>query len=103
MAIDDFDGKPVVGGTWWYDGSVAMRVFIVACNFDRSHEWASDEVEHVRECHGYEIEGPGDPRPMGPDGVLYHLENTSCPDYETVAEVKAWATAQAWGPITWDE
>jgi len=38
---------------------------------------------------------------LGPDGVLYHVE--SSPDFETIAEAKAWADAQAWGRVAWDE
>jgi len=101
MAIDDLSGEPVLAGTWLYDGTVRQRVVISACNFDREHFWALDEVEHVRDAHDHELAPPGPPRPLGPDGVLYHVE--SSPDFETIAEAKAWADAQTWGPVEWDE
>jgi hypothetical protein len=38
-----------------------------------------------------------------PDGVLYHVRGTSCPDLDSIAEAKAWADSQPWGPVSWDK
>jgi hypothetical protein len=97
---DNLSCWPALAGVWLYDGSVPQRVEILACNYDRLHECYLEEMEHVRIDHGYEIESPGPPRPLGPDGVLYHV--WSSPDFDTIAEAKAWAEAQPYGPIKWD-
>ncbi|WP_304283391.1 hypothetical protein [Caulobacter segnis] len=100
MAIDDYTGEPVIFGSWLYGGTVRQRIAIVACNFDRAHADYLEEMEHVREQHGGELPPPSPPRPLGSDGVLYHVG--SSPDFETVAEAKAWVDAQPWGPVIWD-
>jgi hypothetical protein len=97
--LDDYLGEPVFGGTWLYDGSVPMRIEIVAQNDDVRHGWELDELEHVVEEHGGEPWDVGLPRPMGPDGVLY---SAGGPQFDTIEEAKAWADAQPWGPVTWD-
>lgn len=98
MAINDWQGEPVLGGTWTYGGSKPERVVIVACNYDREHAILLDDALHAGE--------PGDdlpaPRPMGPDGVLYHVRGTSCPDFNSIVEAKEWADSQPWGPVSWD-
>jgi hypothetical protein len=101
MTTDDFSCQPAATGTWLYDGSVPHRVEILACNYDRIHAGYLEEMEHVLQDHGYEMDLPGPPRPLGPDGVLYHV--WSSPDFDTIAEAKAWAETQPCGPITWDE
>jgi hypothetical protein len=100
MALDDFQGEPVLNGTWLYDGSVPTRTQIVAYNFDLEHAYALEELDHVVEDHGGEPYDVGQPRPMGPDGVLYRAQNG--PLFDTIEEAKAWAGQQPWGPITWD-
>jgi len=83
MALNDWLGEPVLGGAWLYGGTAPQRVLVVACNFDREHAMRLDEAEHIRATGG-EPKDLGEPRPMGPDGVLYHLRGTSCPDFEAV-------------------
>ena len=101
VAINDFLGEPVAVGTWLYGGVAPQRAIIVACNFDRAHAMALDEIGYAAE-HEVELEPPGDPRALGPDGVFYHVANTTCPDFDTIAEAKAWADNQPWGPVAWD-
>lgn len=99
MAINDHLGEPVLGGTFLYGGASQRRVEIVACNYDRVHAMRVDEALHV----GDSLDDLPAPRPMGPDGVLFHVRGTSCPDCETVGQAKAWAEAQPWAPVVWDE
>ena len=99
MAIDDHLGEPVLGGTWLYGGVSPRRVEIVACNYDREHAMLVDEALHV----GDRVDEVPPPRPMGPDGVLFHVRGTTCPDLNSVLDAKVWADSQPWGPVTWDE
>jgi hypothetical protein len=101
MALDDENGEAVAWGTWLYGGTAPMRVAVAASTVDRVHWWALEEIEHVRSSHGTELEPLGAPRPMGPDGVMYHIQNTASPDFDTIEEAKAWADAQPWGPVRW--
>jgi hypothetical protein len=102
MALNDFQGEPVLGGTWMYDGIEPRRVLIVACNFDQ--EFASREDDRLYGVDDHrEGEEPDAPQAMGPDGCLYYLRGTSSPGLGTVAEAKAWADSQPWGPVAWDE
>ena len=101
MALTDFQGEPVLGGTWLYDGTEPRRVLIVACNFDKTYAMIQDDrlygVDDLRE--GEENHAP---EPMGPDGCLYYVRDTSSPGLKTLAEAKAWADSQPWGPVVWD-
>lgn len=98
MALDDFKGEPVEGGTWLYGGVTPKRVLIVACNFDQHHAWELD----AREYDDWGDEQLSPPRPMGPDGVLYYVRDVTSPGYETIDEARAWVDAQPWGPVAWD-
>ncbi len=99
MAINDYQGEAVLGGTWLYGGATSQRVWIVACNYDREHGMVLDEALHA----GDRKDDLPAPRPMGPDRVLYYVRGTSCPDMNSILEAKAWADRQPWGPVSWDE
>ena len=100
MAVDDFEGEPVRSGVWLYDGAVWRAATVVACNFDRAHAEAMDDAAHA--APGEEIDVPP-ARPLGPDGLLYHVSGTSCPPFETASDATAWADGQPWGPVRWSE
>ena len=100
MAINDYDGEPVLGGFWLYDGTVRMSVSVMKRNFDIEHANYLEEMEHVRLDHGYELPPPQPPAEPGPDGVFYYVLNS--PSFDTIDEAKDWADGQPWGPVTWD-
>lgn len=100
MALDDHLGETVLGGVWFYDGAVGRRTHIVARNYDREHACEVDAHGDVLTDYEDALEGIPAPRQMGPDGVLYSVENG--PQFDTIEEAKAWADAQPWGPVTWD-
>jgi hypothetical protein len=99
MALNDYEGEPVLGGSWLYDGALQRRVLIVAYDHDPAHaQWLDDLLYEGPEIHGDSHE----PMPLGPEGRLYSVSNTSCPYYPTLQQAKAWAEEQPWAPITWD-
>ena len=98
MAIDDFEGEPVLGGMWLYDGATPRRVLIVACNFDRELARSMDETPYT----GDALTDLPPPKALGSDGCLYHVRGTDCPDLASLEEARAWADSQPWGPVTWD-
>ncbi|WP_292037491.1 MULTISPECIES: hypothetical protein [unclassified Brevundimonas] len=92
MALNDYHGEYVTGGTFLYDGLVAKRVTIIAKDHDASY--ALGKAEDWLE--------PGEtPMPVGPDGVLYYQLGEITP-HQTLAQVKAWIDGKAYGPIEWD-
>lgn len=93
MAIDDYEGEPVVSGTWFYSGSLPQRITIIARNYDMNYSMFAAEDAL--------LDGE-QPIPLGPDGRLYYVGYTSSPGHPTLEEAKAWADSQPWGPVTWD-
>ncbi|EGF92294.1 hypothetical protein ABI_07280 [Asticcacaulis biprosthecium C19] len=70
-------------------------VLIVARNFDHSFDPDDEDNEP----------GAG-PMSLGPDGRLYSLSFVYASvggPWQTVAEAKAWANSQAWGPVKWED
>ncbi len=99
MALNDYQGDPVLGGWWLYDGAVQQRVVIVAYDHDPAHaQWLDDCLYEGPEVHGDSY----DPVPLGADGRLYSVSGAKCPYYPTLEQAKAWAEKQPWAPITWD-
>jgi hypothetical protein len=43
------------------------------------------------------------PIPETRDGHLYYSGSGASPNFLSLAEAKAWADAQPWGPVTWDD
>ncbi len=96
MALDDYDGEIVLTGTWLYDGQAPTSIEVVARNFDAF--WESVDYEEP----GREL------MPLGPEGRLYTVSFSSGRSsgwgpFQTIEALKAWADAQPWGPVTWDD
>ena len=102
MALDDFHGEPILGGTWLYDGILPRRIVIIARNYDIEYTGRQDDLLYGKEEDRDLDNEPDAPIPLGPDGRLYYVQNTSSPGHQTIDEVKAWAASQPWAPITWD-
>ena len=92
MALNDYQGEYVTGGTFLYDGTVPMRITIIAKDHDACY--ALGEAENW-------LEPDETPQPLGPDGLLYYQKGELTP-HQTLAEVKAWIDAKAYGPVKWD-
>ncbi|WP_395943161.1 hypothetical protein [Brevundimonas sp.] len=93
MALNDYQGEYVTGGTFLYDGLVPKRVTIIAKDHDASY--ALGKAEDWLE--------PGETAmPVGPDGVLYYQLGELTP-HQTLAQAKAWIDGKDYGPIDWDE
>jgi hypothetical protein len=96
-SIDDLLEKrgwrKVATGTWLYDRTVPMPASIWA---KPAHLASSrfDEDDQLDEST---------PIPATEDGYLYCGWPYSGGDHLTIEEAKAVASAQPWGPITWDE
>jgi hypothetical protein len=88
MALDDDKGEVVLSGTWLYDGAIPKLITIIARNFDYSYDPDNEDCADHAET------------PLGPDGRLYYVTHSWQP-YQTLAEAKAWADAQPWGPVKW--
>ena len=93
MALNDYQGKYVTGGTFLYDGTVPTRIAIIAKDHDASYALA--EAENWLE--------PGEkPAPLGPNGVLYYQQG-EITSHLTLAEAKARIDAKGYGSIVWDQ
>jgi hypothetical protein len=92
MALDDLEGVPVLSGTWYYAGVNPERITIIARNYDLRYS--------MYEADGM-LDDDDQPTPLGPDGRLYYVAGS--PALQSLAEAKAWADTQPWGPIAWDE
>jgi hypothetical protein len=100
MALNDYRGEPVLSGSWLYGGVQRQRISIVAYDHDPAYaQWLDDLAYEGPEIHGHTCEQT----PLGPEGRLYRVGQTSCPYVPTVEEAKAWADRQPWGPVSWDE
>ena len=84
--------KLVASGTWFYDGTVPMRIQIYAKlpRFARKRYEDHDQIDGSR------------PIPETKDGFLYYCEPVVSDEYLTIEDAKAWADSQPWGPVTWD-
>ena len=83
--------KLVISGIWLYDGSLPRRIDIYAlpAEFAGSRYDEDDKLD------------PNTPIPQAPDGNVYR---TTCGgERPTLHEIMAWADAQPWGPVSWDQ
>lgn len=93
MALDDYEGVPVVGGWFLYGGTVRTRVEIIARDYDVWHR--------TLEADGL-LEADDVPVQPGPDGRLYYLHGNTLP-HPTLDEARAWVDSQPWAPVCWDD
>lgn len=89
--------EKVAEGTWYYDGKIPRRIAayrkearLASSRFDRSidREPSLDESQ---------------PIPETKDGFLYYCLLTNSGEHLSLAELKAWANSQPWGPVKWDD
>jgi hypothetical protein len=89
--------EKVATGIWYYDGQVPRPVSIhrkearlaeSRFNYDTDGEPVLDETR---------------PIPETKDGYLYFCSSANSGDLLSVDDVKAWADAQPWGPVKWDD
>jgi hypothetical protein len=87
----------VASGTWYYDHQVPRPIFICRkearlaesrINYDTDGEPALDETR---------------PIPETKDGYLYYCSSANSGEHLSIDDVKAWADAQPWGPVKWDD
>ncbi|MGJ4883013.1 hypothetical protein [Bradyrhizobium sp. HKCCYLRH1065] len=89
--------EKVAEGTWYYDGSVPRRIAIykkearlASSRFNRD----TDDEPSIDESR---------PIPETKDGFLYYCLLGNSGEHLSLAEAKAWADAQPWGPVNWDD
>jgi hypothetical protein len=89
----EMEKKIVATGTWFYGRSVPERISVYAkpARFAGSRYDDDDQLDESR------------PIPETNDGFLYYCSLGRCGEHLTVEDAKAWADAQPWGPVTWDE
>jgi hypothetical protein len=92
MALNDGEGVPVASGVWLYDGAVEKDVRVLARGYDDA--W----LAFYADGHGA---GSGEPPPLNLEGVLYFVDWPGSPAFESLAEARAWADRQPWGPVRW--
>jgi hypothetical protein len=85
--------RVVATGTWFYEGAVPMRIEIHA----KPAEFAFSRFDENEE---FDEKAP---IPETLDGLVYQASLGDSDEYQTLAEAKAWADAQPWGPVKWDE
>lgn len=85
--------RTVASGSWLYDGNVRRSVEITAKPVGEASARYDDE-EHLVQSR---------PIPQTPDGYLYEVGATTGGEFASLAEAKAWADAQPWGPVEWEE
>ena len=89
---DRYGDKAVAVGTWFYNGVSPQRIEIRAkpARFASSRYDDDDRLDESR------------PIPDTKDGFLYYCWPGGSSDHMTIEDVKVWANAQPWGPVTWD-
>ncbi len=88
--------KIVAIGTWYYDGTIPHRVEI--------HAFPA-RYSDTRYAEDGEITGEYDesmPVPETRDGYLYACSPFYSGKHLSIEDVKAWASAQPWAPVTWE-
>jgi hypothetical protein len=85
--------KIVASGTWLYDGIVPRRIeiYVKPARFAWKRYEDHDQIDETR------------PIPETKDGFLYYFRIANWGEYLTIEEAKAWADAQPWGPVAWDD
>jgi hypothetical protein len=95
--------KIVAVGTWIYDGVAQRRITISA----RPAEFAGSRYVEAEPLGFLTPDGfvldPAKPVPKTPDGFVYYVGATSGGEFASLADAKAWAEAQPWAPIKWDD
>jgi len=88
--------EKVAEGTWYYDGNVPRRIAVyrkearlASSRFNRD----TDEEPSLDETR---------PIPETKDGYLYYCLLGNSGEHLSLAEAKAWADAEPWGPVEWD-
>jgi hypothetical protein len=93
----DLEDAPVVArGLWYYAGTVRLSVEIVSLPYD--YWFKVGVADNI-------LQSGDEPRPLGPDGVLYYVTFTALldsPGFPTVEEAKAHAQTRAPTPIAWE-
>lgn len=97
MSTDKFDGERIALGWWLYAGVVKKRVEVVAFTFDYWFELPGDDGRELPE-----------PYQLNPEGRLYYIradggEPLGFPPFMSIDDARAWADAQPWAPIDWDD
>ncbi|MDF0583536.1 hypothetical protein [Bradyrhizobium yuanmingense] len=89
--------EKVAEGTWHYDGDIPRRIAVYrkearlsSSRFNRDTE----EEPSIDESR---------PIPETKDGFLYYCLLTNSGEHLSLDEAKAWADAQPWGPVKWDD
>ena len=85
--------RTVASGVWRYDGTIPRPVEITAKPVAEACSRYDDGEQLVH----------GRPTPQTPDGYLYEVGSTTGGEFTSLAEAKAWADAQAWGPVDWND
>jgi hypothetical protein len=85
--------KVVATGIWLYGGTVPKRIEIYAKPAEFAYS-RFDEDEEFKQTA---------PVPETLDGFLYQTSEGDCGEHQTIAGAKAWADAQPWGPVKWDD
>jgi len=90
-------GYKVAEGTWYYDGSVPRRIAILR----KEARFASSRFDH--NTYDEPTVDESRPVPETKDGYLYYCFPANSGEHLSMSEVKAWADAQPWGPVKWDD
>lgn len=88
MSVSKFEAAK---GYWLYDGSVRREIVITArpAAHSQSRYDGNEQLDETR------------PIPVTPDGRVYLVGATGGGEFGTLAEAKAWADSQPWGPVQW--
>jgi hypothetical protein len=84
--------RVVATGVWLYDRTVPHRVDVILkpAHFASSRYDDDDQLDEIQ------------PIPETIDGYLYYLVTGGLGrDFFSLADAKAWADAQPWGPVEW--
>lgn len=89
--------EKVAEGTWYYDGNLPRRIAVykkearlASSRFNRD----TDEQPFIDESR---------PIPETRDGFIYYCLLGNSGEHLSLSEAKAWADAQPWGPVKWDD
>jgi hypothetical protein len=85
--------KTVAAGAWFYDGEVPRHLEITA----KPAEFAGSRFDDEERLD------PSTPVLEAVEGLLYEVGATAGGEFSSLAEAKAWADAQPWGPVLWDD
>jgi hypothetical protein len=86
----------VARGTWYYDGVIPYPVEIYAL----PARYSSSRLAEDGELTGEYDESI--PIPETKDGFLYQCTPFFSGEHLSIEDVKNWAAAQPWAPVTWE-